>query len=263
MMHDQIVETLNDFQSLSLKEIEGVKLMTRADEKYLCMLSQLPELLRKAKPEFRALENRGTRLPGYETLYLDTPDHRMYLNHHNGKLNRYKIRIREYLTTKEVFLEIKLKDNRLNTKKVRIPISVDRNFLKPELMSFISTNSPYDPESLEPRLTSSFSRITLVHDDIYERVTIDINPAWQAGVRKIELPNVVIIEVKSAKPTGSSGFGHLLMEERIFPTRLSKYCTGTALLYPEIKHNRFKEKLLLLKKLNKNLVYNDSSVALI
>jgi hypothetical protein len=263
MIQDQIIELLNDFQSLSLQEIERVKLMTRADEKYLCTLSQLPELLRKAKPEFRALENRGTRLPGYETLYLDTTDHRMYLDHHNGKLNRYKIRIREYLTSKEVFLEIKLKDNQLNTKKIRTPISSDRNFLKPELMSFISTNSPYDPESLQPRLISSFSRITLVNNDIYERVTIDIRPAWQAGVRKIELPNVVIIEVKSVKTTSSSGFGHLLMAERIFPTRLSKYCTGTALLYPEIKHNRFKEKLLILKKLNKNLVYDDSSAALV
>ncbi|TSA35928.1 MAG: polyphosphate polymerase domain-containing protein [Porphyromonadaceae bacterium] len=256
-MQNQLHEILHGFQSITLKDIECVKLMTRADTKYLCQLNQLDRLLKKAQSEFRVLENRGNRLLGYESLYLDTPEHRMYLDHHNGKLNRYKVRIREYLTSHELFLEIKKKDNQLNTEKKRIPISSDRNFLKPEYKDFISSNSPYDPEFLEPKLRSSFKRITLVNNDIFERVTIDIHPAWQSGQRIIELPNLVIIEVKSVITTSSAGFGSLLREERILPKRLSKYCTGTTLLFPVIKHNRFKAKLLHLKKLDKNLIYGE------
>jgi hypothetical protein len=262
-MQDQVLELLNNFHSLSLREIECVKLMTRTDVKYLCRLSQLHRLLKNAPTEFRVLENHGNRLLGYESLYLDTPEHKMYLDHHNGKLNRYKIRIREYMTSKEFFLEIKKKYGHQNTEKIRIPISSDRNFLKPEYENFISSNTPYDPESLEPRLMSSFSRVTLVNNDISERVTIDIHPVFQDGKRIIELPNVVIIEVKSAKTTSCSGFSHFLREERIFPDKLSKYCTGTALLFPEIKHNRFKAKLLHLKKLNNNLIHDESFHALI
>jgi hypothetical protein len=33
----------------------------------------------------------------------------MYMSHQNGKLNRYKIRHRTYLSTNAEFLEIKLK----------------------------------------------------------------------------------------------------------------------------------------------------------
>jgi hypothetical protein len=256
-MQDRVFEILAGFRSLSLDEIECAKLMTRTDEKYLCQPGQLHSLLEKAKNEFMVLENHGQRLLGYESLYLDTPDHQMYLDHHNGKLNRYKIRIREYLTTKELFLEIKKKDNHLNTIKKRVSISSDRNILNPEYKTFISSNTPYNPESLEFKLKSSFSRITLVNNDIFERVTIDIHPAWQSGHQIVELPNVVVIEVKSTRTTNCAGFGYLLREERILPMRLSKYCTGTALLYPEIKHNRFKAKLLHLKKMDKNLIYGE------
>ena len=217
--------------------------MTRTDTKYLCPIGQLQVLLKKARSGFRVLEILGNRIPGYESLYLDTPEHRMYLDHHNGKLNRYKIRIREYLTTKEVFLEIKLKDNHLCTEKKRIPIPSGRDFLKPEYKNFISSNTPFDPESLEPKLMSSFNRITLVNN----------------GERIIEFPHVVIIEVKSVKTTSCSGFNYLLREERILPDRLSKYCTGTAFLYPEIKHNRFKAKLLHLKKLNNSITHDQPS----
>ena len=258
MIKDPVVELIKGFRSLSLKEMEGVKLMTRTDAKYLCTLNQLPRLLEQARAEFRVLENLGTRILGYESLYLDTPCHDMYLDHHNGKLNRYKIRIREYLTSGEYFLEIKKKDSHLNTEKKRLPIGADRNFLKPEFKDFITANSPYDPESLEPVLRSEFRRITLVNDEIFERVTLDIHPAWSNGNQRIALPNVVIIEVKSARTTGSAGFGYLLREERIIPKRLSKYCAGTAMLFPEIKHNRFKAKLLHLKKLNNNLIPNES-----
>jgi hypothetical protein len=254
-MINQVLEILKSFQPISLKEIECVKLMTRTDEKYLCPVHQLNNLLNKAQADFQVLENLGKRLLGYESLYLDTSDHRMYLDHHNGKLNRYKIRIRDYKTTGESFLEIKKKDSHRNTAKTRIPLLTDRNYHTIEMHNFIAANTPYDPTSLEPQLTSSFSRITLVNNELLERVTLDIFPSWRNGQKTISAPNVVIIEVKSAKNSSTQGFGNLLREERILPKRLSKYCIGTALLYPEIKQNRFKAKLLYLKKLNKNLVY--------
>lgn len=260
-MQERIIQLLNDYHSISLKEIECVKLMTRTDQKYVCSIRELPGLLHQAKNDFHVLENLGTRLPGYETLYLDTPEYRMYLDHHNGNMSRNKIRIREYLTSKELFLEIKIRDNRLNTEKKRIPIAADRNFLMPQYIDFIKTNTPFDPEKLRPVLTSSFSRITLVRNEVFERVTIDIHPEWRCDDRTIRLDNLVIIEVKSAKTSNSCGFGQLLREERIFPKRLSKYCIGLALLNPGIKQNRFKEKLLYLQKLDKKIIYDESFLA--
>jgi len=252
-MAEGIEHILSAFQPVALAGLKRARLLTRSDEKYLCRIDQLPGILETACPDFQVLEHLGKRLRGYESMYLDTPDHEMYLRHHNGKLNRYKIRIREYTDTHEFFFEIKFKDNHLETTKKRIRIGPGRNYRSGEIREFMSKHTVYSPEMLVPVLYSSFDRLTLVNQARQERITIDINPSWHTGTERITLGNVVIMEVKSAKNSSSEGFGYLLREARIHPRRLSKYCTGTALLFPEIKHNRFKAKLLHLKKLDKNI----------
>lgn len=257
-MRHSVLDILSSFQAITLECMDPVKLMTRSDEKYVCRIDQLPGILEAARPEFQVLEHLNNRLMAYESLYLDTPDHEMYLMHHNGKLNRYKIRIREYRDSQEFFLEIKFKDNRGITKKKRIRIGADGNYLGDEIRNFMLKNSTYTPEMLKPMLSSSFERITLANTNIQQRVTIDLHPGWHFCDRRINLSHLVILEVKSAKTSNSGGFGFLLREARIQPFRLSKYCTGTVLLYPEIKNNRFKAKLFHLQKLDKNLNYYES-----
>jgi len=256
-MSEPILSILDHFAPISLKEMDSVKLMTRSDEKYLCRIEQLPALLERAMPDFKVLENRGKRLLGYESQYLDTPDFEMYRQHHNGKLNRYKIRIREYQETHEFFIEIKFKDNHRNTTKKRIPIGADRNYFTPEVRNFLKEYSRYIPENIEPKLFSQFRRMTLVSNELMERITIDLNPAWYTDEKRVDLSGIVVMEVKSAKTSNIRGFGLLLRDARILPNRLSKYCTGTILLNPGIKHNRFKAKMVHLKKLDKNIPYGE------
>lgn len=246
-MASAIQGLLGDFHPIKLVSMDSVKLMTRSDDKYICHIGQLPGILESASPDWQVLEILDKRFFRYESLYLDTPDHQMYLMHHNRKLNRYKIRVREYQETHEFFFEIKFKNNQQLTTKKRIRIGPDRNYHTDQIREFLSGNSNFSPEMLEPKMYSSFKRITLVNSGIRQRVTIDMNPEWFFGDRRISMPKIVVIEVKSARSSTAKGFGLLLREARVFPRRLSKYCTGTALLYPEIKHNRFKAKLLHLK----------------
>ena len=255
MIIDKIRRLIDTFKPITLAEMDTVKLMTRIDRKYVCRTDQLPSILEAARPHFRVLEINKVRLQGYESLYLDTPDHEMYIKHHNGHLNRYKIRIREYRESHEFFIEIKFKDNHRKTTKKRIPIGPDRNYLSPDIADFIKTHSVYTPDALQPTLFSSFKRMTLVSNVLRERVTIDLNPTWFMGSKKISLPGLVILEVKSTRNSSTQGFGYLLREARIHPRRISKYCTGTNLLFPGIKHNRFKTKILYLEKLDKTVAY--------
>jgi len=254
-MVEEIRSLLSSFKPISLEEMEGVKLMTRSDQKFQCSIGQLPAILIAARTQFQVLEIRKSRLKEYESLYLDTPDHEMYRMHHNGHLNRYKIRIREYKDSHEFFLEIKFKDNHRKTTKRRVPIDASRDYTKPAYTDFLNRNSPYTPAMLQPVLSSGFCRMTLVNNLLHERVTIDINPFWHHDGKYIGLPGLVIIEVKSVRKSTDQGFGRLMRDARLHPNRLSKYCTGTVLLYPHIKHNRFKEKMLHLSKLEKPLAY--------
>ena len=257
--HDRLFR----FSPIYLEEMGSVKLMNRTDSKYLLHIDQLGAVLDAAVTDFKTLEIKGQRIMGYESLYFDTPDHSMYILHHNQKLNRYKVRIRQYLDSKEFFLEVKFKNNKGRTTKKRISVSGNDAIHEPASLEFIERLSPYSPSVIEPKLNTKFERITLVNAVKKERITIDINPTFHNNKANIKIPYLVIVEVKHEINSEEDGFGQLLREQRIFKKRISKYCLGTNLLYPEKKHNRFKPKILYLKKLDKSKHYDQLYNALI
>lgn len=256
-MKDRLLAILSTFEPITLQEMDSVKLMTRNDTKYTCHITDLAAILETAATHYQVLEIGGKRLMGYESQYYDTPDHQMYIRHHNRNRNRHKIRIRKYLNSGDHFLEVKFKKNTGTTEKTRIPVPAYSCHELPECQEFISRNTPYESLKIEPKLFSNFQRITLVNTAAMERITIDIEPNWYFNGVVRSIPYLVIMEVKAMKFSNREGFGWILREARIKRKRLSKYCTGTMLLYPELKRNRFKTKLLHLKKLDKTQEYAD------
>ena len=107
-------------------------------------------------------------------------------------------------------------------------------------------------EKLElfPKHWNRFQRVTFVHKRRKERLTIDVNFRFQdIKDTKIKLGDMVIAEVKQEKKNLSSDFIRIIKEERIHPFRISKYCMATANLFPNLKRNNFKRKILHLNKL--------------
>jgi len=256
-------DIVNGFAPIHLDEMGDVRLMNRTDDKYLFHIDKLPAVLNSAFHDYQALEIKQQRILGYESLYFDTPDHLMYLLHHNQKLNRYKIRIRQYLDSQDFFLEVKFKNNKGRTLKQRIAVGGYQSISEHSSRDFVSTNSPYSLDQVEEKLYTNFNRITLVNPAGKERITLDLNLTLHNNSNSITIPYLVIAEVKHEKSAETRGFGKLLMEHRIFPKRLSKYCLGTNLLFPEVKHNRFKPKILYLNKLDRTKQYDKLYSAII
>ena len=102
---------LSGFASISLEEMNGVSLLKRVDTKFLTSSSELSKLLPFLYSDYQILEIDGNRLMNYSTLYFDTKDLRCYMEHHNGKAKRHKIRIRRYVESDICFLEVKEKQN--------------------------------------------------------------------------------------------------------------------------------------------------------
>ena len=267
----EISNILNEFSPVTLNEMDKVKLMTRTDTKFLFHFNKLSSILEKAKECYRILEIDNKRELAYRTTYFDTKDFSMYIAHQNGKLNRYKIRYREYVDSDTKFLEVKFKSNKQKTIKKRIKRKKITAVLSKKAQEFIEKNSPYSAAELELKLATQFSRLTLVHKKENERLTIDFNLRFtrlptclsadnernggQAdNDSKIELPFLAVTEVKQEHFSQSSDFIQLLHNEKIQPIRMSKYCIGTILLNKHIKYNRFKRKLLILNK-----ICNDSN----
>lgn len=248
---EAITAIVNKFNPISLAEMDSVKLMNRIDTKYVVSASRLAGLLDEAKEYYRILEIDNQRELLYKTTYFDTKDSKMYTAHQNGKLNRYKIRTREYVVSKIHFLEVKFKNNKGRTVKDRVKRVEGALSFKDAETLFLEGAAPFSVDDLAPKLWNKFIRLTLVHHEAQERITIDYNLSFKNEKGKeIELLKLSIIEVKQDKYTADSDFLQILKKNQIYEMRVSKYCTGSALLYPKLKYNRFKEKLMTINKLN-------------
>ena len=239
---------LNRFQPISLDEMDSVRLMNRTDTKFMVGVRELELLLQGLGDNYRVLEVLGVKTNRYQTLYFDTPDFRCYRQHHSGKRNRYKIRKREYVESHMSFLEYKEKTNTGRTVKSRIRLAGIAEEMDESESAFIDART-HEHQEYEPKIWNSFSRVTLVDIVAGERLTIDTDIAFQMGERSIRLPELVIIEVKRDEHSSASEVLRQLKLKLVRPESMSKYCLGVAMLYPEMKSNNFKQKLLKIEKI--------------
>ena len=236
-----------------LEEMDSIKLMNRIDSKFCTDLDTLQALLQDAdRHGYRVLEVGGVRLSPYNSMYYDTDTLGMFLDHHNRRLVRQKVRTRVYVTSGQTFLEIKRKNNKGRTKKKRmeIPAADFSDFrANAEADDFLTRISGYLPTDLKPRMETLFDRITLVNAAKTERLTIDTNLRFvnhDTGLRS-GLKRAVIIELKQDGRAESEMKG-ILLDHRVKPIRVSKYCIGTTITNPGVKSGRFKVKLRRIEK---------------
>jgi len=247
-MHTKYNSILEQYQPITLSELDNLALMKRVDLKFVCSTQQLPEILNRLKHEYRILEIKGSRASNYCTKYLDTSDYQLYMMHHNGRLNRQKVRYRTYLNSNDHFLEIKSKNNKGVTIKTRI--KTDKTELETRDEKLFLTNSlHYCDSNLQEVLENTFCRIMLLSFKTKERISIDYNLAFYHNGKKTSLPFLCIIEVKRERSNANSPIIETLKGLSIQPRGFSKYCVGLAMLNSDIKKNTFKPNLLHLKKI--------------
>ena len=238
---------------ITLDEMDSIRLMNRIDTKYLTDGSTLPLLLADAARQgYRALVTGESVTAGYDTVYFDTPLLQMYLDHHNRRLVREKVRTRQYVGTRQCFLEIKKKNNHGRTRKKRTQIQ-ETDFMdfsgNDAACGFLRERSKYPLDTLSPSLETFFDRITLVNPLKTERVTIDTHVSFKnlRGGCTANLGNAVIIEVKQ-DGRADSQMKRILLGRRVKPLKISKYCIGITLTAPGVKKNRFKLRVKQIEK---------------
>ena len=176
----------------------------------------------------------------------------MFQDHHNRRLVRQKVRTRVYVSTSQTFLEIKRKNNKGRTKKKRteIPSEAFADFRSnASAARFLSEHSDYSVDLIKPRLETLFRRITLVNRAKTERLTIDTSLRFINHDTSLtaDLGSAVIIELKQ-DGRAESEMKRILLDCRVKPVRISKYCIGTTVTNPSAKSNRFKVKVRKIEK---------------
>lgn len=253
MNTESLIDKINEeawlFEKITLDEMDSVKLMDRMDVKYLIPLNLLPLVLHEAREFYKLLEINNERLCSYETLYYDTEDYKLYHSHQSGRLNRYKVRFRNYVGSNLSFFEIKHKNNKGRTLKTRI--KQPNNFeeiLNNEKAEFLEKTTPLSAVELKGNLMVNYKRMTLVNKTSKERLTFDLDLTFIKDQNEVIYNQLVVAEVKQEK-LGASPIIDVFKKYNLRAGSISKYCLGVMSTDRDVKHNRFKTKFLHLKKI--------------
>lgn len=238
-----IDRSLNAFPSHGLDDLSNAKLMDRVETKFVLPIRDLAGILAGLADQYSVLEIGGNRVFNYENTYLDTPDFKLYSMHHNGQLNRHKVRHRFYKETGTGFLEIKFKNNKRRTDKTRIRMDSFNSNNLDEAQVFLQQKLKSKYQDLAPQQSSSYKRIALANEAESERITIDFDLCF--GRYEEEQSSTItdhfIVEVKQQNKNNNSPFLRLMKSRAIRPSSFSKYCFGCCSIGgAEIKQNRFK-----------------------
>lgn len=242
-----ISSILSSFISIDLDGLEKVSLLDRIDTKYTFRKDQLPEFLEKLKQDYFVLEVDHHRMFNYNSLYFDTDSFLLFNLHSSGRMNRYKIRLRNYLESGMSFFEIKFKNNKGRTVKSRVSI-YDNAVSDEKSIALLSDKTPFTFEQLKAKMWINYIRITLVSKNFMERLTIDLDLTFKRDDDVKTIDDLVIAELKQSK-AGISAFGKLMKSEHIRSGSISKYCFGVVSMFDTIKKNNFKEQIFHINKM--------------
>lgn len=250
----RIDNLLQQLEPITLEEMSSIRLMNRTDKKFVTNKTKLAELLELAQGKYYAQFNAGSRIASYRTTYWDTDDHHYYMEHHNGRAPRQKVRVRTYMDSGVTFLEVKTKNNHGRTKKKRVEVPGQGQIS--EMGDFLFERVHRNVNDIHETVQNNFHRITLVNYAKTERLTIDFDVRFHNYETDVDAQTgeLVIIELKRDGNVYSPVLD-MLRTLRIKPSGFSKYCIGSVMTNKSLKQNLFKPKLVKIGRLiGKSLV---------
>jgi len=252
MMFSNLNSKINSLDSIGLEELDTVSLLNRVDSKYVVPFFQLDFIFQCLKSNYSILEIDGKRVSTYENNYFETPEFLFYKDHHNGYVNRIKVRSRRFVETNRCFFEIKQKMHIERTSKYREEIPEILTSINEERKQKIQEHTRKKISDVNLIFKNNFKRITLVDKFFTERITIDTNLTYIKNEQELYFGDLAIIEIKQSKRNSTSALKAFLKENQIRERKISKYIYGVLMLDPNIKKNQF---LPTIKKINKlNLI---------
>lgn len=260
---DAVIDLARSVEQLPATDLVDVeyraRLQARTDRKYVVPISLASRLIDANVHELVALEIDGQRAFGYSSQYWDTPERRSYHSAAGGRRRRFKVRNRTYENDGATRLEVKTRGPRGRTEKASFDLTPETGrpdelgadgaaFVERELNA-IGLDGASIVEKLEPVVTTSYRRSTLVHPTAGQRTTIDhdlsftatppkdSHPSGQAsgpssGEARHRLRGFVVIETKS--PGSPTSIDRWLWRNGARPDTVSKYAVAMALFDPSL-----------------------------
>jgi hypothetical protein len=238
---------LKRFPTVDLEGMSDYSLMKRVETKYLITFDDFIRFIQSCSGTYHVLEIESKKIHRYNSRYFDTSDLKLYRDHHNGKKNRYKVRIRKYETSSASFVELKRKLNTGETVKKRCSSEWKESLAKEDQTFLNKSIKLVDVDDLKLSLSNQYDRITLLDKESKERMTFDFNLKFFHIGKSENVEKFVIAELKQ-ETRGVSALKRQMKKQGLRPASFSKYCTGIALMHPGVKKNYFKTNLRKIDK---------------
>jgi hypothetical protein len=240
------------FAPIARGEMGKSALRDRIETQHLVPIEALPVFLDAIRADYRVLTKKGRRLQHQQRLDFDFSDFALFLRQHAGAADRDKLRASSYDASGENVLLVKHRDNKgrwRRTRKLRFVTDSQMRAVDPKSGELLRHRYRYRDDLVYGRLLTSFDRVTLVHRQLAERITIDLDLRFEGAGRVATLSEVTVIEIARVRHGAESSAVARLRRQRMRPQRFSKYGIGVSLVYPQIKHNRYKPTLRQLDTL--------------
>jgi hypothetical protein len=225
--------------AVSLPELVArAGLQARVDTKFIVYPSVLAAVVRALAAEVRVLEIDGLRQFRYASTYFDTAQWRTYRDHVQGRRLRFKARTRHYVDSDLCMFEVKLEGARGSTEKLRTPHAPEHSHTltrsaRAHLDAVLAQAGIRPAGVLEPALLTAYRRTTLVHVDRPVRLTVDADLTCTGEPGTLTaLTDRVLLEVKTTSERDP--VLRTIQRLGVRPVAVSKYCTGVALLHPDV-----------------------------
>ncbi len=256
-MDPKYTSMLQDFAAISLNQLNAqASLMSRIESKFFIHESALWALLKDLKKDFYILEIGGNKVFSYDNVYMDTKELDFYHAHNNGDSDRIKMRTRYYIESWLSYFEFKNKRNSV-MRKFRYDIDLKKHG-QMDLVAYDFVNDVYSSlygkefsKIVFPSLKTKYQRCTLCHKETAEKITIDMNVAFEQvryGDESFSPKNLVIVEFKTERigsPTQNIFEKHGMIELGA----CSKYCLGNYFLRNVKKRDRFNDTIAKAKQI--------------
>lgn len=245
-----IANQIARLEAISLDELNrDSALMKRLERKYVLDTRKLSEFLAALADDFRILSIDGRILHRYRSRYFDTADLKCFRAHNQRHLNRFKLRIRQYIDSGVQFLELKEKTRASETSKSRIELGTgDPSATLDQALHQVLVGKGLSPGDMSPTLVVDYERLTLSCKGEPCRVTIDLNVSFHSTQPDCGVTiGKSIVEVKSASRMSMAD--RLLRDLGCRPkSPLSKYCIGIVACGLHRKNSIFRASHALLTR---------------
>lgn len=241
---------LDFLKTAAFEEVIKIKRSERLVSNFVFRKSMLYPLLREAASGYRVIALGGNPFFDFKSQYYDTDQYALYLDHHNERLNRWKIRRIDNLTEGKIRFEIRYFNNKHKTQRWYVETDNRNNALSKPEKRLLKKHTPYRPKLINPSLCANYRRFTLLGSDNTTRVTFDTDLQFIHRGMAIQLPQLAVAEVKQAEFSPRGVIYDILKNHQIYPKNFSKYCIGLAMLNKQVKTNNFKTTLNFINSLN-------------